>query len=73
MNKIVYVVKKVNVIQTIDTSDLDKRLGYYYIQKKFLIMINITTNDFNKFPGAIFDERSRQPKLETNSDLDTVE
>ena len=66
-------VKKVNVIQTIDTSDLDKRLGYYYIQKKFLIMINITTNDFNKFPGAIFDERSRQPKLETNSDLDTVE
>ena len=73
MNKIVYVVKKVNVIQTIDTSDLDKRLGYYYIQKKFLIMINITTNDFNKFPGAIFDERSRQPKLETNSNLDTVE
>ena len=66
-------VKKVNVIQTIDTSDLDKRLGYYYIQKKFLIMINITTDDFNKFPGAIFDERSRQPKLETNSDLDTVE
>ena len=66
-------VKKVNVIQTIDTSDLDKRLGYYYIQKKFLIMINITTNDFNKFPGAIFDERSRQPKLETNSDLDTAE
>ena len=66
-------VKKVNVIQTIDTSDLDKRLGYYYIQKKFVIMINITTNDFNKFPGAIFDERSRQPKLETNSDLDTVE
>ena len=66
-------VKKVNVIQTIDTSDLDKRLGYYYIQKKFLIMINITTNDFNKFPGAIFDERSRQPKLETNSNLDTVE
>ena len=66
-------VKKVNVIQTIDTSDLDKRLGYYYIQKKFLIMINITTNDFNKFPGAIFDDWSRQPKLETNSNLDTVE
>ena len=67
-------VKKINVIQNIDTSDLDKRLGYSYIQKKIPNHDKyITTNDFNKFPGAIFDERSRQPKLETNSDLDTVE
>ena len=33
----------------------------------------ITTNDFNKFSGAMFEERLKQIKLATNNDLNTVQ
>ena len=33
----------------------------------------ITTNDFNKFSGAVFDERLKQTKLATVIDLNNVE
>ena len=35
--------------------------------------IYITTNDFNKFSGAVFDERWKQTKLATVIDLNNVE
>ena len=33
----------------------------------------IITNEFNKFVGAIFDEKLKQAKLGTNKDLTDVE
>ena len=35
--------------------------------------IYITTNDFNKFSGAVFDERLIQTKLATVIDLNNVQ
>ena len=71
-------VKKANVIETIDSSDFIKKADYVTniddIKKKILNHDKyITTNDFNKFSGAIFDERLKQENLVTNNDLNTVE
>ena len=71
-------VKKANVIETIDSSDFIKKADYVTniddITKKILNHDKyITTNDFNKFSGAIFDERLKQENLVTNNDLNTVE
>ena len=73
----VELVKKDNAIQTIDTSVLVKKAGYNVktkdIEGRFPShSVCITTNSFNKFLGTMFDERSKQAKLATNS-LVTVE
>ena len=70
-------VKKVNAIQIINTSDSVKKADYYTkieeIEKKIPGHEKyITTNDFNKFLGTIFDERLKQAKLATGNDLNTV-
>ena len=72
-------VKKVNPILTNDTSDLVKKADYNTkfedIDKKTPPSHDkyITTNDFIKFSGAIFDERLKQSKLATSNDFNTVE
>ena len=70
-------VKKVNAIQIINTSDSVKKADYYTKIEEFENKIPghekyITTNDFNKFLGTIFDERLKQAKLATGNDLNTV-
>ena len=70
-------VKKVNAIQTIATSDLVKKTDYDTTLEETKRKIPnhdkyITTNDFNKFSGAIFDERLKT-ELTTNKALNTVE
>ena len=57
-----------NDTQVIDTSDIVITAGYNAkfekIEKKILNHNKyITNNDFNNFPGAIFDDRSKQAKL----------
>ena len=73
-------VKRANAILTIDNKDLVKEM----ITMQELITIKdiedeipkhdnyITTYDFNKFSGTIFDERLKRAKLATYDDLDTV-
>ena len=70
-------VKKVNAIQIINTSDSVKKADYYTKIEEIENKIPghekyITTNDFNKFLGTIFDERLKQAKLATGNDLNTV-
>ena len=70
--------KKVNAIQAIDTSDLVKKADYNTkigdIEKRVPDHYKyITTNDFNKFQGAIFDERLKQAELAMRNNLNTVE
>ena len=66
-------VKKVNVIKTVDTSDLFKKAEYDAKIKDIELKISdITINDFNKFSCTVFDETLKQAKLATNKDLDTV-
>ena len=71
-------VKKVNAIQAIDTSDLVKKADYNTkigdIEKRVPDHYKyITTNDFNKSQGAIFDERLKQAESAMRSNLNTVE
>ena len=71
-------VKKVNAIQTTDTSDLveiaDSDTRNEHIEKKIPNHCKYTvTNDFNKFPGIVFDERLKEAKTATNKDLGTDE
>ena len=33
----------------------------------------IASNDFNKFPGAIFQKRLKQPKIATANDFSSIE
>ena len=70
-------VKKVNAIQIINTSDSVKKADYYTKIEEIENKIPghekyVTTNDFNKFLGTIFDERLKQAKLATGNDLNTV-
>ena len=80
VKKTVYneLVKNVNTVQTIDTIDLVKIADYdteiVKIEKKMPGHDRyITTNDFNKLSGVIFDERLKQAKLATTNDLGTVD
>ena len=71
-------VKKVNAIQTTDTSDLveiaENDTKNEYIEKKIPNHCKYTaTNDFNKFSGIVFDERLKEAKTATNKDLGTDE
>ena len=64
--------------QTVDTSDLIKKADndtkIEDITKKVPNHNKyVTNNNFNKFPGAIFDERLKEAKLATNNCLNTVE
>ena len=72
-------VKKVNAIWTIDSSNFVKKTDYdtkiVELEKRIPDHEKyITTNDFtaNTFSGSIFDERLKQAKLVTNIDLNTV-
>ena len=71
-------VQIVNAIQTNDTSNLVKKDVFYIKFKEIQDKIPdhdkyILTNDFNKFPDALFHERVEQAKLAKTNDLNTVE
>ena len=67
-------VKKVNAIQTTDTSDLSRKADYKpkieNIEKRFLIIINIShSNEFNKLMKGSFAESLKQANLANKSDI----
>ena len=71
-------VQIVNAIQTNDASNLVKKAFFYINFKEIQDKIPdhdkyIVTNDFNKFPDALFHERVEQAKLVATNDLNTVE
>ena len=71
-------IKKLNTIRAIDTSNLVKKTEHDVKIKDTGDKIPdhsvyVTTNNFNKFSGTIFDGRLKQAKLATKKDLGTVE
>ena len=67
-------VKKVNAIKTVDTSDLFKKAEYDAKIKDIELKISdITINDFNKFSCTVFDETLKQARSATSIELNIVE